>query len=441
MQRRSLSLRGLLLCKIITYKNEHPSHEGFFNGKNMANININYQTMQSSYLFSEIAKRTREFSEKNPEISLMRLGIGNTTQPLPPSVITGLKKGVTRLADAATYSGYGDEQGSIQLRTKLTEWYQKLGVSLEQKEVFISDGAKTDTANISSIFAEESVIAVQDPVYPVYVDSNVISGRGGEFKNGRYQRIVYLDCTEENGFFPQLPESHVDLIYICSPNNPTGSVATRSQLKLFIDYAQEHNAVIIFDAAYSQYIKDPKLPRSIYEIPGSKKCAIEVNSFSKWAGFTGVRLGWTIVPMDLRLNGVQKGTINTTWNRRQVTMFNGASNIAQEGGLAVLSKKGLKECQKIIDYYMENARLIREGLQRLGLVVYGGENAPYIWLKVPSNMSSWDFFDKLLRECQVIGAPGSGFGLLGEGYFRLSAFGNRQDIKKAIRSIERNIKI
>lgn len=405
----------------------------------MASINSNYNILQSGYLFSEIAKRTREFSERNPDSVVMRLGIGNTTQPLPSSIIGGLERGVANLAAAETYTGYGDEQGSLSLRTKLSEWYEELGVSLDPQEVFISDGAKTDTANVASIFAEDSVIAVQDPVYPVYVDSNVIAGRGGVFRNGRYDGIVYMNCTEENGFFPELPEQHVDLIYICSPNNPTGTVATRAQLKKFVDYARKNNAVIIFDAAYSAYIKDSKLPRSIYEIPGSRECAIEVSSFSKWAGFTGVRLGWTVVPVALRIKGSAKGQINQIWNRRQVTMFNGASNIAQEGGLAVLSKKGMRECQKIVDYYMENARLTREGLQRLGLTVFGGVNAPYIWLKVPNDMNSWDFFDKLLRETNVVGTPGSGFGSLGEGYFRLSAFGNRDSIKKAVKSIERNL--
>ena len=323
----------------------------------------------------------------------------------------------------------------------LAGWYKGLRVSLDPQEIFISDGAKTDTANIASIFAADSIIAVQDPVYPVYVDSNVIAGRGGAFRNGRYHRIVYLNCTEKNGFFPELPKKPVDLIYICSPNNPTGAVATGAQLRRFVDYARSYKAVIIFDAAYSAYIKDPKLPRSIYEVPGANTCAIEVSSFSKWAGFTGVRLGWTVVPMNLRVGGVKTGAINAMWNRRQVTMFNGASNIAQEGGLAVLSKKGLRECQKVVDYYMENALIIRRGLERLGLNVFGGENAPYICLEVPNGISSWKFFDKLLAETHVVGTPGSGFGSFGEGYFRLSAFGQKEQVKKAIQSIERNLRI
>ncbi|MDP3941492.1 MAG: LL-diaminopimelate aminotransferase [bacterium] len=407
----------------------------------MAAINKNYNILQTGYLFSEIAKRTRAFTEKNPGVSVLRLGIGNTTEALPPSVVSGLQLGVSKLADTTTYTGYGDEQGDSRLRRALADWYSAMGINLDQQEIFVSDGSKTDTANISSIFGSDNIVAVQDPVYPVYVDSNIIAGKGGKYRNGRYSGIVYLDCTDKNNFFPDTPERKVDLIFLCSPNNPTGSVATKAQLKRFVDYARRHEAVIIFDAAYAAYIKDPRLPRSIYEIPGAKECAIEISSFSKWAGFTGVRLGWTVVPMKLRAEGVTNGELNSIWNRRQCTMFNGASNIAQEGGLAVLSKTGQRECQKIIDYYMENARIIREGLRRIGLTVFGGENAPYIWLKVPGNMSSWDFFEKLLIQTHVVGTPGSGFGSLGEGYFRLSAFGHRENIENAIKSIERNILI
>lgn len=405
----------------------------------MAKINKNYKALQSGYLFSEIAKRTRVFTEEHPDVSILRLGIGNTTESLLPSVVRGLQLGVLKLADTDTYTGYGDEQGDNRLRSALSDWYRRVGVNLDPQEIFISDGAKTDTSNISSIFAEDTIVAVQDPVYPVYVDSNVISGKGGKYRNGRYSRIIYLDCTDKNGFFPDTPKGKVDIVFLCSPNNPTGTVATKAQLKRFVDYARRHKSIIIFDAAYAAYIKDPNLPRSIYEIPGAKECAIEISSFSKSAGFTGVRLGWTVVPMKLRAEGVTIGEINAMWNRRQCTMFNGASNIAQEGGLAVLSKIGQQECQKIIDYYMENARIIREGLLRMGLTVFGGENAPYIWLRVPGNMSSWDFFDKLLTQTHVVGTPGSGFGSLGEGYFRFSAFGHRENIKRAMRNIERNM--
>ncbi|MBI3984834.1 MAG: LL-diaminopimelate aminotransferase [Candidatus Levybacteria bacterium] len=407
----------------------------------MATINKNYKTLQAGYLFSEIAKRTKVFLEKNKDAKVLRLGIGNTTEALPKSVIDGLGLGVSKLANVDTYTGYGDEQGDTRLRAALSTWYKNMGVRIDPLEIFVSDGAKTDSANISSIFGNDNVVAVSDPVYPVYVDSNVIQGRGGEFKNGRYKNIVYLDSLEENGFFPKLPDKKVDLIYICSPNNPTGAVATRDQLKRFVNWALKHKAIIIFDAAYSFFIKDKNLPRSIYEIPGARKCAIEISSFSKWAGFTGVRLGWTIVPMDLITQNSKKGELNAMWNRRQTTMFNGASNIAQEGGLAVLSKKGQRESGEIIDYYMENARLIRVGLEKMGLKVFGGKNAPYIWLKTPNGLSSWEFFDKLLNEARVVGTPGAGFGLLGEGYFRLSAFGHRENVKQAIKSIQENLKI
>lgn len=407
----------------------------------MATLNKNYKTLQAGYLFSEIAKRTKAFLEENKDAKVLRLGIGNTTEALPKAVIKGLRLGVDKLADISTYSGYGDEQGDTRLRNGLSDWYKNLDVNINPLEIFVSDGAKTDSSNISSVFGQNNIIAVSDPVYPVYVDSNVIAGRGGEFKNGRYKNIVYLDSLEKNGFFPSLPNRKVDLIYICSPNNPTGAVATRKQLKKFVDWARKNKAIIIFDAAYSFFIKDKNLPRSIYEIPGARQCAIEISSFSKWAGFTGVRLGWTIVPMDLISEDSKKGEINAMWNRRQTTMFNGASNIAQEGGLAVLSNKGQKECKQVIDYYMENARLIRLGLEKIGLKVFGGENAPYIWLKTPNGLSSWDFFDKLLNQTHVVGTPGSGFGLLGEGYFRLSAFGHRENVISAIKSIQENLKI
>ncbi|MBI2621933.1 MAG: LL-diaminopimelate aminotransferase, partial [Candidatus Levybacteria bacterium] len=291
----------------------------------MATINKNYRKLQAGYLFSEIAKRTQKFVNENNGVSVLRLGIGNTTEALPSSVIAGLSLGVKKLSNVATYTGYGDEQGDARLRKELANYYKNFEVSLDSLEIFVSDGAKTDSANISSIFGQDNVVAVSDPVYPVYVDSNVIAGRGGEFKNGRYGNIVYLESTQENGFFPKLPNRKVDLIYICSPNNPTGAVATKKQLKQFVDWAIKHKAVIIFDGAYSMYIKDKKLPRSIYEVPNAKSCAIEISSFSKWSGFTGVRLGWTIIPMDLIIQDSKKGELNSFWNRRQTTMFNGAS--------------------------------------------------------------------------------------------------------------------
>lgn len=397
----------------------------------MATINRNYDKLSGGYLFSEIARRTKAFQEKHSSVSLLRLGIGNTTQALTPTIIKGLQTGITKLADPKTYTGYGDEQGDIRLRSAFVDWYKKRGVNFTTSEVFISDGAKPDTANIQSIFGENNVVAISDPAYPVYVDTAIIGGR----------KVVYMPCTQENGFVPSLPKGIVDIIYICSPNNPTGAVATKKQLQEFVDYAKKHKAVIIFDAAYSEYITDPDLPKSIYEIEGATTCAIEISSFSKWAGFTGVRLGWTVVPMDLVVEGSKPGKVNSLWNRRQITMFNGASNVVQEGGLTVLSAKGQKESKELIGYYMKNAAIIKNGLLKMGLTVYGGENAPYLWLKTPNSLSSWDFFDKLLNETHVVGTPGSGFGPCGEGYFRLSSFGNREQIEKAVKSIQENLKI
>ncbi len=407
----------------------------------MAKINKNYNKLQAGYLFSEIAKRTKVFQEKNPGVQILRLGIGNTTEPLPPAIIKGLKLGVDKLSKVATYTGYGDEQGDSRLRAALAKWYKKRNISIDPTEVFVSDGAKPDTANIASIFDEKSIIAIQDPVYPVYVDSNVISGKTGEFSKGIYKGLYYMVCNSKNGFVPEPPDKKVDIVYLCSPNNPTGAVATRAQLKKFVDYAIKNKSIIIFDAAYSEYIQDKSLPRSIYEIKGAETCAIEINSFSKSAGFTGVRLGWTIVPKKLITEDVPIGKINELWNRRQTTMFNGASNIVQEGGLAALSTEGQKESKKIIKYYMDNAKIIKRALDRLGLKTFGGENAPYIWLATPNKMTSWEFFDKVLSEAHVVGTPGSGFGPHGEGYFRLSAFGHRENIEKAVESMKKNLKI
>ena len=403
----------------------------------MATINKNYRKLAAGYLFPEIGRRTRNFQAKNPNAKLLRLGIGNTTEALTPEIVKGLHRGVEKLSDLSTYTGYGDEQGNTDLRKGLSDFYAKRGVAVSPDDFFVSDGAKPDSGNIQSIFGADNIVAVQDPAYPVYVDTNVIFGRSGDFNSEtrKYSSFVYMKCDEENGFFPSVPEGKVDLLYLCSPNNPTGAVATKKQLKSFVDYAIKHKAVIIFDASYSEYISDPELPRSIYEIEGAKKCAIEINSFSKFAGFTGVRLGWTIVPEELTLEDSKPGEVRTMWFRRQTTFFNGASNIVQEGGLAVLSDAGLQECRNLIDYYMQNASIIREGLESIGLTVYGGDNAPYLWLRTPDGLSSWEFFDKLLQETWVIGTPGSGFGPAGEGFFRLSAFGHRDDIKAAVENI------
>lgn len=408
-----------------------------------ATVNPNYGKLAAGYLFPEIARRTNEFQTVHPSATVMKLGIGNTTLPLTHRIASGLAGGVSALTDPETYTGYGDEQGMIGLRRAIAEQYKSRGVEIDPLETFVSDGAKPDSANVQSIFGLDNVVAVQDPGYPVYVDTNVIAGRSSGFDNetGRYRGFTYMPCTEENGFFPDVPRQKADLIYLCSPNNPTGAVATRKQLKGMVDFARENKSAIIFDAAYSAFVSDDELPRSIYEVEGAEECAIEINSFSKSAGFTGVRLGWTTVPKKMVVEGTKPGEVNALWNRRQSTFFNGPSNIVQAGGLAILSKDGQEECQKLVDYYMANASMIKTGLEDMGLTVYGGENAPYVWMKTPNGMGSWDFFDKLLNEAHVVGTPGAGFGPSGEGFFRLSAFGSREGTGRAVKSIEDNLRM
>jgi len=401
----------------------------------MARINSSYRKLSAGYLFPEIGRRVRLFAQEHPSARIVRLGIGDTTEPIPHVVLDAMRVGVERLGSVATYTGYGDSEGQLALREALAAQYKEYGATVASSEIFVSDGAKSDSANIQSIFSRECVVAVQDPAYPVYVDSNVIAGRTGVANDGCYEGLVYLPCTASNGFFPELPQGKVDLIYICSPNNPTGAVATHAQLTAFVEYARAHKAVILFDAAYNAFIQDPTLPRSIYEIPGAQECAIEMNSFSKSAGFTGVRLAWTVVPKALVCEDAVPGEIHGLWTRRQNTFFNGASNVVQAGGLAVLSAEGQKACSEIVQFYMGNAQLIRSGLQKKGLVVYGGDNAPYVWLETPGRMDSWAFFDKLLNECHVVGTPGSGFGPSGRGYFRLSAFGHRENVEEAVSRI------
>lgn len=407
----------------------------------MARINQNYDKLAAGYLFPEIAKRTHAFSEKNPDAQVLRLGIGDTTEPIVSSVLEGLRDGVNALGAAESYSGYGPSEGITPLRESLAKLYAERGLSLDPSEFFVSDGAKSDSANIQGIFSDDCVVAVQDPAYPVYVDSNVIAGRTGQATEAGYQGLVYMPCTEENGFFPELPTQKVDLIYICSPNNPTGAVATKEQLKTFVDYANEHKAIIFYDSAYAAFITDPDLPRSIYEIDGAEKCAIEFNSFSKTAGFTGVRLAWTIVPKACQTEDSEPGKLHALWTRRQNTFFNGASNVVQSGGVAALSPEGRRQTDEQVAFYLENARIINEGLTSLGITTYGSDNAPYVWLKTPNGLSSWDFFDKLLNECHVVGTPGSGFGPAGEGFFRLSAFGHRANVEKAVQSIKQNLQL
>ncbi len=408
----------------------------------MANINNSFSKLAAGYLFPEIARRTNSYLKENPNANIMKLGIGNTTEALPSALVKAMKDKLDLLSNRETYSGYGDEQGDTPLRQALVKYYSRYGVELDATEFFISDGAKADAANIQQLFSTDSIVAFQDPAYPVYVDSNVVGGRttGYSEQLQEYKNFVYLPCTEENGFVPNIPNEKVDLIYLCSPNNPTGAVMTHEQLKRFVDYANENKAVIIFDSAYSEYIKDESLPRSIYEVEGAKSCSIEINSFSKNAGFTGVRLGWTIVPKALSCEDGEAGVLNSMWNRRQCTFFNGASNIAQAGGLAALSGEGLKQCKDLVDYYLGNADIIKEGLESVGLVCYGGGNSPYIWAKTPNGMTSWEFFDYLLKECNVVITPGSGFGPAGEGYIRVSSYGHRENVINAINSIKENFK-
>ena len=410
----------------------------------MAQINDNYLKLKAGYLFPEIGRRVRAFAAANPEAKVIRLGIGDVTQPLTPAVLKAFHAAVDDLGSENSFMGYGPEQGyDFLINAIIEKSYNPLGVELKTTEMFISDGSKCDCANILDIFALDNTVAIGDPVYPVYNDTNVMIGRTGEAdEKGYYKGLVYLPCTEENGFFPAYPTEKVDMIYLCFPNNPTGAVATKEQLKGWVDYALANNSVILFDAAYEAFITDPAIPHSIYEIEGAKKCAIEFRSFSKTAGFTGVRCGLVVVPEELEgtTSAGEKYSFNKLWLRRQTTKFNGASYPVQRAAAAVYTEEGWQETKANIDYYMENARIIREGLSEAGLTVYGGVNGPYIWLKTPVGLTSWDFFDKLLNECNVVGTPGSGFGPSGEGYFRLSAFGNRDNVIEAVARIKKNLK-
>lgn len=406
----------------------------------MARINDNYLKLKAGYLFPEIGRRVKAFAQANPDAKIIRLGIGDVTQPLPPALLKAFHQAVDDLASKESFMGYGPEQGyEFLIDTLIEKSYRPLGVDLKTSEVFISDGSKCDCANILDIFALDNKIAICDPVYPVYNDTNVMIGRTGEAdEQGYYQGMVYLPCTEENGFTPAIPKERMDIVYLCYPNNPTGAVASREDLKQWVDYALANDTIILFDAAYEAFITEPGIPHSIYEIEGAKRCAIEFRSFSKTAGFTGVRCALTVVPEEVmaRTADGEAYSLNKLWNRRQSTKFNGVSYPVQKAAAAVYSDEGWPQVKEIIDYYMENARLIREGLQKAGLTVYGGINAPYIWLKTPAGLTSWQFFDQLLSECHVVGTPGSGFGPSGEGYFRLSAFGDRAQVIEAIGRIQ-----
>lgn len=393
--------------------------------------------LQTGYLFPEISRRVRSFQAKNPDVKIISLGIGDVTQPLAPAIIEAMKKAVDDMESIATFRGYGPEQGYDFLINAIIENdFNPRGVELKASEIFVSDGTKCDIGNIQEIFGLDNTVAVTDPVYPVYVDSNVMAGRGGKAdQNGLYDKIVYLPCTAENNFIPELPDDPVDIVYLCFPNNPTGAVANKEILNKWVDFARSTNAIILFDAAYEAFITNPDIPHSIYEIDGAKDVAIEFRSFSKTAGFTGVRCAFTVIPEQLKAytkNG-RAVELNPLWQRRHCTKFNGASYISQAGAAAVYTPEGKKQCRRIIDIYLSNAKLIRESLTSLGYQAFGGLNAPYIWMKTPDGLTSWDFFDRLLTKANIIGTPGSGFGSAGQGYIRLTSFATPANVKEAMK--------
>ena len=407
----------------------------------MININENFLNLQDSYLFSTIAKKVAEFSKVNPEKKIIKLGIGDVTRPIVPAVIEAMHKAVDEMAEQNSFKGYGPEQGYEFLREKISENdYKKRGIDIEIDEIFVSDGAKCDCGNIVDIFGIDNKIAITDPVYPVYLDTNVMSGRSGKYdeKTGKYENIVYMPATAENNFVPEQPKEKVDIIYLCFPNNPTGTTLPKEELKKWVEYAKENSAIILYDSAYEAFISDENVPHSIYEIEGAKDVAIEFRSFSKTAGFTGVRCAYAVVPKNLYgfTKDGEKVSINKLWNRRQCTKVNGVSYVVQKGAEAVYSKEGQEQIKENISYYMENARIIREGLEKAGFTIFGGKNAPYIWLKVPEGLRSWELFDKLLTEANVVGTPGVGFGPSGEGYFRLTAFGTKENTIEAMDRIK-----
>ena len=402
----------------------------------MAYINENYLKLPGSYLFSEIARRTAAYVNSHPDAELIKLGIGDVTRPLAPAVTQAMHTAVDDLSRAESFYGYGPEQGYDFLRDPIAQFdFAARGVDICVDEIFVSDGAKSDCGNIGDILSVDNIVAVCDPVYPVYVDTNAMAGRAGDYSEDtqRWSDIVYMPTTAENGFCPELPEKDVDIIYLCSPNNPTGTVLNAHQLKKWVDYANEHEAIIMFDAAYERFVIEPDIPHSIYEIEGAKTCAIEFRSFSKTAGFTGARCGYTVVPKELIRGGT---SLNTLWNRRQTTKFNGASYVIQRGAAAIYTPEGERQIEETLAYYRYNAHIIKEGLERAGFDVFGAVNSPYVWCKTPGQMGSWDFFNVLLEQANVITTPGAGFGPAGEGYIRLTAFGDTQDTEKAVMRIE-----
>jgi LL-diaminopimelate aminotransferase len=405
----------------------------------MATINDNYLKLKAGYLFPEIARRVNAFAQANPDAKIIRLGIGDVTEPLPEACRTAMIKAVEDMGDRSSFKGYGPEQGYNWLREKIaTHDFQARGAAIEADEIFISDGSKCDSGNILDIFGKNNVIAVTDPVYPVYVDTNVMAGNTGDAnEKGEYGGLVYLPVTAENNFTAEIPNQKVDLIYLCFPNNPTGATATKEHLQAWVNYAKANGSIIFFDAAYEAFIKDPSLPHSIFEIEGARDCAIEFRSFSKNAGFTGTRCALTVVPKTLTAQAADGSNVELwkLWNRRQSTKFNGVSYIIQRGAEAVYSEAGQAQIKALVNFYLDNAKIIRQELTNAGLNVYGGVNAPYVWVKTPHGLSSWEFFDKLLETVNVVGTPGSGFGAAGEGYFRISAFNSRENVEEAMKRI------
>lgn len=402
----------------------------------MAKVNENYAKLPGSYLFAEIARRTAAYSEAHPDATLIKMGIGDVTRPLAPAVIEAMHAAVDDLASVEGFHGYGPEQGYDFLRSAIAEAdFRARGVEIDDDEIFVSDGAKSDCGNIGDILSVNNKVAVCDPVYPVYVDTNAMAGRAGDYDEDAqgWTNIHYMPTTAENDFVPALPDESVDVIYLCSPNNPTGTVLNAEQLKVWVDYANEHDAIIMFDAAYERFISEEGVPHSIYEVPGAKTCAIEFRSFSKTAGFTGARCGCTVVPKALVREGQ---SLNALWNRRQTTKFNGASYVIQRGAAAIYTPEGARQVEETLDYYRANARVIKEGLERAGFTVYGAVNSPYVWCRTPEGMGSWDLFNLLLEKANVITTPGAGFGPSGEGYIRLSAFGDAEATAEGVRRIE-----
>ena len=407
----------------------------------MIKINENFLELQENYLFATIAKKVAEFTKENPDKKIIKLGIGDVTRPISETIREAMKKATDEFKSQETFRGYGPEQGYDFLREKIKEYdYKKRGVDIDIDEIFISDGAKCDCGNIVDIFSIDNKVAITDPVYPVYLDTNVMSGKSGKYdeESKKYQNIVYIPATSDNGFIPELPKEKVDMIYLCYPNNPTGTTLKKEELKKWVDYAKKNKAIILFDAAYEAFISDEDVPHSIYEIEGAKGVAIEFRSFSKTAGFTGIRCAFVVVPKQLvgyKQNG-EKVSLNQLWNRRQCTKFNGVSYVTQRAAEAVYTEDGQKQVRENINYYKENARIIKKGLEEAGYTVYGGVNSPYVWLKLPEGVRSWDFFDKLLKEANVVGTPGVGFGPSGEGYFRLTGFGTKENTIEAIDRIK-----